>query len=124
MKELALTPEIQVGEIVVTYPATMRMLEALGIDYCCGGKRTLQQSAEEANVPLSTVIAVLQTTIAQAASAMTERDWQNAPLDELMAHIVEKHHAFMSAELPRLEGMLALVARVHGPNHADVLEPL
>lgn len=30
----------------------------------------------------------------------------------------------MARELPRLDAMLTLVRRVHGPNHADVLEPL
>lgn len=125
MAELTLTADTQVSAIAAAYPATLRMMEALGIDYCCGGKLPLREAAAKVKAPLETVLAVLQAAIMQAAAEKTtERDWQQAPLDELQAHIIATHHAYLWKELPRLEGLLALVARVHGPNHSDVLQPL
>lgn len=125
MAALALNPETLVGAVVATYPVTRRMMEALGIDYCCGGNRMLAEAAAEANVPVETVIAVLNTAIAQAAAAPPlERDWQQAPLDDLMAHIVITHHTLLRRELPRLRDMLQKVQHAHGAMHGDILQPL
>jgi len=100
------------------------MLESLGIDYCCGGKLPLETAAAEAGLPVETVIAVLETTIAQSRSSDEERNWSDAPIEELIDHIIATHHTYLYRELPRLEGIAALVGRVHGPAHGEVLEPL
>ena len=44
MERINVTPEMTVGAVVAEYPVTMHMLEALGIDYCCGGKQTLKDA--------------------------------------------------------------------------------
>jgi len=119
------TPDTLVREVAAKWPATLRTLEALGIDYCCGGKLPLAAAAAERRLPVGTVIAVLEAAIVQASGAESAGDdWQYAPFDALIGHIVEKHHAYMHSEMPRLEYILSVVARVHGPNHGDVLEPL
>lgn len=33
-------------------------------------------------------------------------DWEQAPLSELIAHILDTHHAYLHAELPRLRGVV------------------
>lgn len=125
MADLELTAETLVSEIAARYPATLRTMEALGIDFCCGGGRPLREAAEKAGVPVQAAIAVIQVAAAPGAGAPAEeRNWADAPLDALMDHIVETHHAYLHSEMPRLEGMLTLVARVHGPNHGDVLQPM
>jgi regulator of cell morphogenesis and NO signaling len=125
METSELTADTTVSSIAANYPASLRMLEALGIDYCCGGKLPLAEAAAKAGVPVETALAVLHTAIAQAVAAPAAgEDWLHADLDNLMAHILRTHHTYMHHEMSRLEAMLALVVRVHGPNHADVLQPL
>ena len=125
MSEITLTAETLVKDVAARYPATLRTMEALGIDYCCGGKKPLAEATAAAGVPVQTAIAVLQAAIAQAAGAQgAAHDWTQAPLGELMEHILDTHHTYMDREMPRLEAILLKVARVHGPNHADVLQPL
>ena len=119
-----ITPDTTVSAVAAQYPAALRMLEALGIDYCCGGKLPLQSAAMKAGMPVETVIAVLQAGIAQATNSAAEQNWQHVPLDELMQHIVNTHHDYLKRELPRLEQILATVVRVHGPMHDDELRPL
>ncbi len=125
MAQRELTPDMTVGEVVAAYPATMPMLESLGIDYCCGGKRRLNEAADEAKMPVEALLAVLRTTVAQAQAApAVARDWQTAPLGELMDDIIERHHTFMRRELPRIAGLMARVAPAHGARHGEVLAPL
>ena len=125
MKQNTVRPDMTVGAIVAEYPVTMQMLEALGIDYCCGGKRTLNDAAETAQIPVESLLAVLRTTIAQAQQApAVVRDWQTAPLGELMDHIINVHHAYMHRELPRIGQLMERVVHAHGAKHADILTPL
>lgn len=35
-----------VREIAINNPATVRVFENFGIDYCCGGKRPLEEACE------------------------------------------------------------------------------
>lgn len=125
MSGVTITPATPVCEIAAAYPATLRMMESLGIDYCCGGKNALEAAASQVGIPVATAIAVLETTIAQAAAGSEqEANWNDAPFDALIQHILDTHHTYMNRELPRLDGILTLVRRVHGPAHGDILEPL
>lgn len=125
MAQISVTPEMTVGAVVAEYPAALRMLEALGIDYCCGGKRTLAEAAAEAQMPVEALLAVLHTTVTQAIETpTTQKDWQSANLDELIDHIVSVHHAFMHRELPRIGQLMERVMRAHGERHGDILTPL
>jgi regulator of cell morphogenesis and NO signaling len=117
--------KMTVGELVAQYPQTRKVLEKLGIDYCCGGKHDIRTAAAEKSVNLDTVLAALneaiQTTQAQEVS---EQNWTTATLAELADHIEAKHHTFMKEQLPRLSLMLAKVKRAHGDNHGQMLTEL
>jgi regulator of cell morphogenesis and NO signaling len=41
-----------VGEIARKHPAAVPVFETLGIDYCCGGNRSLKEACAKKNVPL------------------------------------------------------------------------
>lgn len=125
MAEIQLTPETPVGNIVASYPAAVPMFEAMGIDYCCGGKRSLAEAAGDAKMPVDRVIAILETTITQEQrNEKTTQDWQHAPLNELMTYIIEVHHAYMYHELPRLSDLMQKVQRAHGAVHGELLDQL
>jgi regulator of cell morphogenesis and NO signaling len=55
---------------------------------------------------------------------MSESD--HSSLANLMAHIVEKHHAYCREELVRLEQLLGSVLRKHGDRHPELrrMQPL
>ena len=42
--------ETKVREIVLSNPAATRVLEAAGVDYCCGGNKSLHDACLHANV--------------------------------------------------------------------------
>jgi regulator of cell morphogenesis and NO signaling len=49
-------------------------------------------------------------------------DWQSKPLEELVAHIIGTHHAYVKRELPRLAELARKVVRRHGENRAELPE--
>ena len=49
-----------VRELALALPGATRIFEQLGIDYCCGGGRTLHDACQKANLTLSTVALALE----------------------------------------------------------------
>jgi len=112
-----------VAQLVIDRPARARLFEQLGIDYCCGGKKTLQQACEEKHLPVDTVIRQLLEL--EQTAVPEERDWSQATLTELCEHIVETHHDYLRRELPRLSDLTRKVADAHRercPEWDDVRE--
>ena len=110
--------EKTVGRWVTENPGAARIFEKAGIDYCCGGQRSLSEACSQAGVPLEQVQAWLE----QTSAVPGERDWRAASQGELAEHIVSKHHAYVRQELPRLDALLAKVIGVHGKNHPELAE--
>ncbi|MBX7074041.1 MAG: iron-sulfur cluster repair di-iron protein [Pirellulales bacterium] len=105
-----------VGEIVTKCPALSRVFEEVGIDYCCGGKKTLEQACAEKGLDLATVMATLATSSATKEVSLADPD--DMTLTELADHIEQTHHAYLRREMPRLDYMTKRVATVHGENDA------
>lgn len=115
-----LNPETTVGRIVAERPESSRLFESLGIDYCCGGKKPLAKACQEKNLDVAEVVSKLEAALAAANSGCDQR-WLEKPLTDLIAHILEEHHGFLRREVPRLQFLAEKVARVHGPNHPDLV---
>jgi regulator of cell morphogenesis and NO signaling len=109
-----------VGELVAERPARSRVFEELGIDYCCGGKLSLTEACARKGLDPVEV----DRRLAAAAPVEPEADWRAAPLADLCAHVVAAHHDFLRRELPRLRGLLAKLAGVHGTRHPGLREAL
>ncbi len=112
-----------VREIAIQHPATVRVFENLGIDYCCGGKRPLAEACERANVPLDRLMQQLGALDGGSLSVEEDAEgigWTKAPLTDLTTHIVNRHHHFVRQEVPRVEALLNKVVTRHGAAHAEL----
>ncbi len=108
-----------VGELAAKLPGAVRLFERLQIDYCCGGKRSLEEVCQEKNLGVDEVVAALQTIAEVQRPAADEKDWAGASLKELARHIVENHHSFVRREIPRISALLDKVCEVHGGNRPE-----
>jgi regulator of cell morphogenesis and NO signaling len=109
-----------VREYALEVPAATRIFEKLGIDYCCGGGKSLADACSAAGISVVEVLDSLNAALPVAASAT--KDWQELSQAELITHIVDKHHTFTREELVRLEALLAKVSGVHGQNHPELFQ--
>jgi len=48
--------ETPVGRLVAEQPGRSRVFERVGIDYCCGGRRTLADACREKEIDIDTVV--------------------------------------------------------------------
>ena len=113
---MQLQQEQTVREIVASNPGAARVFERFGIDYCCGGGKAFGEACAFAKADAAEVAAALE----RSAPETGERDWQKAPLADLIQHIVRKHHRFTREELARLHPLLEKVLGKHGAQHPEL----
>ena len=107
-----------VREIAINNPASVRIFENFGIDYCCGGKRPLDEACARANAPIDRVMEALDELDVKGISP--EEAWTNQSLMDLTTHIVRRHHRYVREEAPRIELLLQKVVNRHGEAHPEL----
>jgi regulator of cell morphogenesis and NO signaling len=112
--------ETTVGQLVSERPARARVFEKFGIDYCCGGKKPLEQACSDKGVDLQKVLDDLRA--AEQQGSPDDTDWVKATMTELAEHIQQTHHAYLKQELPRLDAITNKVAAVHGDRHPEMVQ--
>jgi regulator of cell morphogenesis and NO signaling len=107
-----------VGDLAAGSLGAVRVFEKYGIDYCCGGKRPLQDACREKGLDPGVVLG--EVTAATGGSAV--KDWNTASLRELIRHIVSTHHEYLRRDLPLLTQRMSKALSVHGPQDASLAQ--
>ena len=115
---MALTTTTTLAEIASSQPSLTRELERLGLDYCCGGKRTLSEACQEQNLDPEAVVGQLE---ALGAGDDPTPEWIGMSPPELVDHLEATHHRYLKQELPRLSELAAKVSRVHAERHPELM---
>jgi regulator of cell morphogenesis and NO signaling len=105
-----ISPATTVADLVVARPGTARVFERLGLDYCCGGKRSLADACLRRGLDVDAVVAELEDAEPVTAAC----DVAGLSSAELCDHIVSVHHDRLREELPRLTTLLDKVVKAHG----------
>ncbi|MBK8334976.1 MAG: iron-sulfur cluster repair di-iron protein [Acidimicrobiaceae bacterium] len=112
-----ITPDLLLADIVDLVPGAPRVLEPHGLDYCCGGQQTLLVACERAHLDPAVVIADLNSMDPGPVP-----NWVPMSPALLVDHIETTHHAYLHAEIPRLEALADKVAGVHASRHPELVE--
>jgi len=111
-----------VGEIAASSLAAVNIFEKHGIDYCCGGKRMLDDICREKGLAAESLRQEIDLESSTASNSSA--DWSTESLRSLIQHIIRKHHAYLKVELPRVGMRLSKVVQVHGSKDPVMLEEL
>ena len=106
-----------VGEVVTRHPGLSRYFETAGIDYCCGGKKTLERVCQEKGLDPQALLNDLEESASVPSQKATD-DPASMSLTELADHILKTHHDYLRKEFRRLDEMTAKVASAHGKSDA------
>lgn len=116
------TPEEQeatIGEIVAKDYRKAQVFKKFGIDFCCGGKKTVAEVCNKKGIDISEVKQQLASMDGEQGNP--SQNYQNWELDFLCDYIVSTHHKYVKDTLPFLSEISAKVARVHGDSHPEVV---
>jgi regulator of cell morphogenesis and NO signaling len=121
---LAIRPDQTAADLVIRYPHLRLALERLGLDYCCGGHRTLAEAARRAGLELDTVLSELRAVAAPSADTGESIDWAAADLTRLADHILTTHHVFTRSQIARIQALSDSVSAAHRDRHGALLDRL
>lgn len=108
-----------IGEIAAADLRKAQVFRKYGIDFCCGGKKTLKQVCSEKGLDEIVIARELQAQDSTRGSrAIAYTDW---PTDFLADYIVNTHHTYVRKTLPELRAFGGKVATVHGPYHPELI---
>ena len=116
-----ITHDARVADLATDLPATIKVFQQHGIDFCCGGKLPLADACAGRGLNVDAIITELE---AATASGEPQRNWEQAPMADLVAHVQARFHTPLRAELPRLTDLLAKVVSRHGEHYPETLLPL
>jgi len=116
---MTLTMTKTVREFAIETPQTIPVFEKLGIDYCCGGNRPLDEACAAAGLNLDQVLKRLEGAVTTPARP-SDRELRSGSLAELIAHIVGRHHVFVRTQAPEIESLIEKVYTKHGANHPEL----
>lgn len=112
------TAEKTIAEIVTEDYRTADVFKKFGIDFCCGGKVTVEEICKKKNINFNSLTDQLsQIGQSKENSDTNFNDWQ---LDKLANYILEKHHGYVSENLELIRQYADKVALVHGQHRPEV----
>ena len=109
------------AQIVNTNHRAATVFEKYHLDFCCKGKRTLQQACTESELKIDEVLSDLEKTAQGKSIAI---DYENMSLTQLADYIVLTHHSYVKKEIPAILGYLEKVAFKHGDRHPEMIRIL
>jgi len=115
---MSFTSATKVREIAVANPGAKKLLEEAGVDYCCGGEKSLHEACMHTGVAAEEILKRLQENSKHVGPE--ETNWAAGRLADLTKHIVEKHHKHVRETIPRVSTLLAKVKGKHGANHPEL----
>jgi regulator of cell morphogenesis and NO signaling len=106
-----------VGEIVTEFPKASDFFKKNKIDFCCGGNRPLGEVVRERKLQDAQIVEQLNELYENNYANDDAIDWRKKDSNEIIDHIINKHHAFLREELSMLLPYVKKVMLVHGDAH-------
>lgn len=117
---MSATRETPVGEIVAEDFRAAAVFHRFGIDYCCGGKRSVGDACRERGIDPGAVLAEVTSACSRPDPGQPQfGEWDP---QALISHIVGNHHAYVRRALPPINAFLAKLLSVHGERHPELSE--
>ena len=105
-----MNPAATLAEIATTHPGAASVFYRHGLDFCCGGGRSLADACSARGLDSAALLAEVAREDAVASDAPR---WDVAPLPALVDHIVGTYHRRLRETLPDLVGMAQKVEARH-----------
>lgn len=107
------------AQIVNSNHRAASVFEKFHLDFCCKGKRTLQQACTESDLVIDNVVAELEMLEGSHNNSETI-DFAKMTLTQLSEYIVLTHHSYVKNEMPAILGYLEKVTSKHSDRHPEL----
>lgn len=115
-----MTTDTTIRDIVANDYRAAAVFQRHGIDFCCGGDRTLDAACSAKGLAPASLIGELEAALGTADTS-TPR-FNSWTLDALTSYIVANHHSYVRQAIPLLLTHTKKVAAVHGERHPEMVD--
>jgi regulator of cell morphogenesis and NO signaling len=109
-----------IGELVASDYRKAEIFRKFGLDFCCGGHKSLKEACENKGINVLEVEKALEEV--EKTPVNHQQDFNKWDLDFLADYIINTHHRYVNDSLPLLYEFSNKVATVHGNSHPEVIE--
>lgn len=112
--------EETLGQIAAKDLRKAQIFKKYGLDFCCGGKKTVKEACAEKGLDVTKVEQELQQADkVQSSRPLPYNEWN---LDFLSDYIINTHHTYIRKNLPDIRTYADKVRRVHGEYHPELIK--
>ena len=111
-----------VAETVAADYRTAEVFKKYGIDFCCGGKKTIERVCVEKNIDAAALERDLSSISNNTITG--NQNYNEWTLVFLSDYIVNVHHTYVNNNLSLITGFAEKVATVHGGHNPETKEIL
>ncbi|HEU0035819.1 MAG TPA: iron-sulfur cluster repair protein YtfE [Kofleriaceae bacterium] len=108
--------QVALADLARQQPSSTRVFLRHGLDFCCGGRRTLAEACAKAGLDTEQIVHELEAAAASSGADVTH--WDRRPPAELCAFIVSRYHEALRRDVPPLITAARKVERVHADKPA------
>ncbi len=109
---------LTLAQIVNNNHQAASIFEKYHLDFCCKGKRSLEQACTEQQLSISKVTEDLENIFAKDSNSAV--DFEKMNLAQLIDYIVQTHHAYVKNEMPQIYAYLHKISSKHGDRHPEL----
>lgn len=110
----------KIGDVVAQDYRTAGVFQSFGIDFCCGGDRSLKTACSEKNLEPEKLLTELAISMEEGAGKQLE--YGKWSLRLLTDYIEQNHHSYVEKQAAALKPLLQKLVKVHGVQHPELLE--
>lgn len=112
--------ESTIGDLVSKDFRKAEVFKKFGLDFCCGGKKTLTKACKEKGLDVVQIEKELKAI--DEISSKSSQDYNTWDLDFLADYILNTHHKYVIQAIPVIQEYTQKVAKVHGERHPEAIE--
>ena len=112
--------EITVGELAAQDYRKVEVFKKYGVDFCCGGKKSLSIVCKEKGINQEHLERELH--IAETATKLPSQNFSSWELGFLVDYIVNTHHKYVIQSMPLIFEYTQKVSKVHGIQHPETVK--
>lgn len=114
--------DVTVGQIVTRDFRAAEIFKNAGIDFCCGGNKSISDACREKGIDPSKIEQELIDL--DKLPGDQSKNFNSWDLDFLCDYIINTHHKYVLKSLPELRFYTRKIASVHGDPHPELIEVL
>lgn len=111
--------ESTIGELVTKDYRRAEVFKKYGLDFCCGGKKTLLQVCTAKRLDIVQIEKELSEL--DHVSVLPSEDYGNWDISFLADYILNTHHKYVKHAIPVIYEYTQKVAKVHGEEHPETI---